>query len=712
MKKYDGLRSPKRTFDATNHMTERDLANKTNSYIDALVSVFERFVNIINRSSGVRIKRSESTAYTDFQDIYINYSELISQIKSVYTGHMSELALLTMVRGIICHELSHLLYTPTNGWRTLLNTIPKIHVSQLSKTSYKELGMEEHSLSLNRIVDGTRLSGPTMDLTRQAMNILEDQRVEMLFTRAYPSAVSYFEYVVNNYVLDKSKARKFNPDTYLLVCGRKYLDSDMRAEMRKHAEGFIATHIVNSKDLEMALSLLGILEDITDAWTMTHELSYLDKFKPTGASYGTEPLYPFPELIKPARLVALYVVCHLMLSDLVNDRVQQNVRNDMLNKWLDADKFVIHSNNMDMDSDEIDKMNDIVDDVADKIEQDKESRKEQQDEEDHAKGILEDRDAIDAGSEGYSIPGDVQGKRRAWATETQAKQDEILKKIVDKAEARQPEIAEKVSQEVKDTTSSIRSAMSSGAGFGGAAVKSLRRIAIDSDMRHLAKRASKTFANIQADLDDYWEHRTQQGRVVARRYALRQPWDLSIFDQYVPDQHQEGGVEMAILVDFSSSMQKEAEVVSKMLWILGTAMEKLDIPRTIIGYNSDVIPLLDRKTKLPRDKYDYYNPMGGTDPYEALLLARRVLQTSSMGHKVVLNLTDGSWGYLSRSDKLIEELNRDGYVTALFGLQNAVGQFGDHSHQISGDIDNPMEMIGIATKIVKQIQENQLKKGN
>jgi hypothetical protein len=138
--------------------------------------------------------------WTDGSTIFLN-EPLVMRYLSAAGSHtgasMTLFRAIASLTGVVYHELSHVLYTPRS-------------VDEPAKT----------------IIDKAR-SNP---LWFKAFNILEDQRIEMLFWSQYPSAGDYFQLIIADWVVQNQQDLPHcHPYTY----GRKYLPLAFRKAARK-----------------------------------------------------------------------------------------------------------------------------------------------------------------------------------------------------------------------------------------------------------------------------------------------------------------------------------------------------------------------------------------------------------------------------------------------------------------------------------------------
>jgi uncharacterized sporulation protein YeaH/YhbH (DUF444 family) len=201
-------------------------------------------------------------------------------------------------------------------------------------------------------------------------------------------------------------------------------------------------------------------------------------------------------------------------------------------------------------------------------------------------------------------------------------------------------------------------------------------------MVNMARRVHKEFRQLKEEADPQWSRNRRRGVLDARVASNPKSDPREVFREWEDGQDDIADLEVVILMDISSSMnsgmgqmygipagraERRCYVASKALWILRTALDKLDASTTVLGFNGYGVRIYDRDERTGRTAFKSVSVSGGTHPDEALRAAKNVLDSSKRAHKVLIILSDGQW-YSSDGDDMTEQLSKDGVTTALFGI--------------------------------------------
>lgn len=218
---------------------------------------------------------------------------------------------------------------------------------------------------------------------------------------------------------------------------------------------------------------------------------------------------------------------------------------------------------------------------------------------------------------------------------------------------------------------------------------------------------------VRIDNDPAWQLEQPEGRLNVGR-AMRA--DINDMDK-VFDRWHEGNsnndIDAIVLVDTSGSMSWQIQRVMESAWIIKRGIERINGRVAVYKFNHDSRLIYSQADKAQPNEYRFVNTSGGTNPYKALLEARRHLLSSRRGVRMLFVVTDGEWDMTEENDKVISDLNADGVQTAVVYLDDlrrwnndreaydkAVARY-RHGAKHFRDIAEPTDMVKLAKDIVK-----------
>ena len=136
-----------------------------------------------------------------------------------------------------------------------------------------------------------------------------------------------------------------------------------------------------------------------------------------------------------------------------------------------------------------------------------------------------------------------------------------------------------------------------------------------------------------------WREQQRHGIVNVLRYKTRQPGEHDFFKAYVDNGRPGFDLAVSILLDNSGSMENCVEELAKVAYASKLACQNLEIPCTVILWNTDAETLYDA-TELVENLPVVYDG-GGTDPTKALTDLEN--QRFGKAKHIVIVMTDGVW---------------------------------------------------------------------
>lgn len=167
---------------------------------------------------------------------------------------------------------------------------------------------------------------------------------------------------------------------------------------------------------------------------------------------------------------------------------------------------------------------------------------------------------------------------------------------------------------------------------------------VTPEMVKTRRKLAEAFAPLTEQIDSYWEQQVDHGRLNVKHVVAGQHRSFDVFDHWVPDQADEASFEVVVACDLSSSMgQAGAEAVSKALWTIKKMCDDLGQPCTTMLYESAMAYGYEPDVKADDGHYRFYRSSGGTLPSTTIFNASVILSRSTRKHKLFVMMTDGEW---------------------------------------------------------------------
>lgn len=218
---------------------------------------------------------------------------------------------------------------------------------------------------------------------------------------------------------------------------------------------------------------------------------------------------------------------------------------------------------------------------------------------------------------------------------------------------------------------------------------------------------------VRIDNDPAWELEQPMGRLNIGRAMRADINDMDkVFDRW-SEGNSNNDIDAVILVDTSGSMSWQIQRTMESAWIIKRGIERINGRVSVYKFNHDSRLIYSVDDKAMPTEYRYVNSSGGTNPYKALLEARRHLMSSRRGVRMLFIVTDGHWDMTEQNDAIIADLNSADVQTAVVFLGD-LHRYGStkedyerwcvmyrHGAKHFRDIQEPQDMVLIAKDIVK-----------
>lgn len=450
-------------------------------------------------------------------------------------------------------------------------------------------------------------------------NILEDQRIESLFTTKYKPSIPFFTKMVADHLLRSGNAegRKL---AWLWLHGRKYLPDAVRTGYRRLFENHLAE--------------IGVLSRVT----ADDFASVIDRYRvlvfPTDSEAGLALVNEFFDLL-----------------NIVFDasRMTQQTYNHESFDWQNG-----HNNHKSGRSVPV-----------------AQSRKDR-DEMVEAEAEVED-EPMNEPAESDTSTTESTGSDYSGASHTHD-DDRALDAAIMANEYASDAVAEEGMEMVKSV------ARMAGDEEGSyipnvANTYGAQYHPVDDWMPTAAKRLVQEITRVFTDYEDGWVRHNSSGRLNMVDAMSARGSHFDIFDVWQETDESDLSFEVAILVDRSSSMQGiDQWNTAKAMWVIQRACEQLDIPVTIIGYDNEASMMATKRDHARRNEFMVLSTQGGTYPVPALQWASSLLTNSHAKNRLIISLTDGQWGFGAGANQkeyeILDALHRRGVQSLLVTIDS------------------------------------------
>lgn len=232
------------------------------------------------------------------------------------------------------------------------------------------------------------------------------------------------------------------------------------------------------------------------------------------------------------------------------------------------------------------------------------------------------------------------------------------------------------------------------------------------------KKFAKELQKLRDEAEPFWQKEVPAGRININRIMRNCELDVA-FDRWT-EQDDSVDIEAVICIDRSGSMSsgRNDQLASISCWTIKRALEHIGAPVTVYAFDDQTEIAYERKEKAERSRFKFIYGNGGTDPYESLLQAEKLLLTSPKTNKMLFVITDGMF-YGEKNDDVIVRLGKRGVLTSVVLIMenrdydnantqnmNAVSR-GEKEHwqfrhgaEIFGRVNNGADLVNFARSVV------------
>jgi Mg-chelatase subunit ChlD len=192
-----------------------------------------------------------------------------------------------------------------------------------------------------------------------------------------------------------------------------------------------------------------------------------------------------------------------------------------------------------------------------------------------------------------------------------------------------------------------------------------------AEARKGAYEFGRALEQLKVQYDPNWETEVEAGRLNIDRF-MQEDVDLSeAFDRWDMGREDAVDIECVILLDKSGSMGSQIGMAYQSMWGIKSALDKVDASCTVLTFGSNAEVLYHATDKATNDLRNG-GVGGGTDPLHALKYAQDVLANSARAVKLAIFITDGEWSKAEQCDEVIKTLREGGVLTALAYIPTSV----------------------------------------
>ena len=573
------------------------------------------------RKVSVRVENSPSSApaYSTSNEVVFN-SRLIGELNTAKD--------IAMIRGADLHELSHILYSPRTGstvWQTCIE---------------------------NKWFD--------------YFNVLEDQRIESLFTSAFPSTVDWFIAMRLKFFIDD---QELFVRSYPMIAGLRYIPAQVRKQSRALFPKQEIVQELNDIISEYRTIIYPI--DESRGLELIEQFANLLKDVDMGGGHGGGSGSGEGVTLVPAPAGTEGDVTVLVRQPLHGDRPSEGIESSTSRprsipqqkrdreRMTKSNKPVIDLTNADVN---------IAPQPAPKS--------------DH------NSDQNDPSND----PSLSAGKDAGEIMQT------ILDQLLNDAE---------ISKEINDMVrvfGGLPSLKSNNSEIPNVAeYKSLNP---DSITLEGSRSFGRELERVKSHYDPSWIKYESRGRLNAGRYIKGADLNI-VFDRFSEGNADATNIECVIALDVSGSMSGvKASSAYKAMWAIKRALDRIEASTTVITF-SDEVHTLYRADETANNTIRDAGTGGGTEADEAIRVATKILAESERSVKIFFAITDGEWsGDQTNNHEAIKSMGRAGVLTSFAYIPYesetiTLTKESAHYCDIASVVRNPLDLVGMARAIVR-----------
>ena len=232
------------------------------------------------------------------------------------------------------------------------------------------------------------------------------------------------------------------------------------------------------------------------------------------------------------------------------------------------------------------------------------------------------------------------------------------------------------------------------------------------------RKFAKELQRLRDDAEPMWVKEMPAGRLNVQR-VIRGCDISNAFDSWT-EQDDSTDIEAVICIDRSGSMSsnRNDERASLACWVIKRALESIGAPVTVYAFDDQTEVAYSRNEKAANTKFKFIFGNGGTNPYQSLVMAEKVLMASQKKNKMLFVITDGVFD-TNKNDDIIKRIGAKGILTSMVLIMrtreyqdaikaNAIAVAEGRSHrwefkheaEIFGQVESGKDLLNLAKTIV------------
>lgn len=562
-------------------------------------------------------KRNVSLPFSDFSSEFSEYPEYFKNVKTLNY-----------------HEVGHLMFTPYD----MSEAFGRVRER------------------LREICDNEFIS--LRNSATHFINMLEDCRVEMQFSSAYPNSKKYFTAFLLSIEKKSTEMFSSNQIGYFDTWGRKFLPTKYIADKRSK---FIENNNLSKTEIQKMDNLIDefVMTDGAEDWinALAKIIKYADEIIHDSSHPDAGISTKLSSVVSRKKGVNNgftegYKTSKMPKKD--SRRIKKQVEDD-----IDRVKKSVEEMDEKKQNKEENKENYEQSDNADSDEEDAEStaNKDEKDESKYKEGnsSSDDTNEEDDNSDtDKNNNADSEDANKSEEKEDTEDEDFDLDECID-------ENNEEIEKEIEDDIQIVRQ----GGGYSAYSKKSIGDTApknvTEDELKAGTAQLERVIKNMRIGLKEKYDTHQRTGKLDMRAAMhAQQSGNLRVFKKYRKNKERETRLAVVILIDRSGSMLggKSRKAYSAS-WQIRKALEETDNKACEIAFNTGVRVIKDWNG---RPNYWKTHPLGGTNPHNAIKVAgsklETILQSDPSLNPMIIIITDGQYSPSVGVERTIRMIDR------------------------------------------------------